>query len=470
MSKARTLILTSSKTLQTQYSEWFRDLGILDIRGRSNYTCIATEVGGEFYEGNLATTVEHGPCQYGNTCTLRQAGCSYYDLTRRAKHASLVLANYDLWFYSNMFSDGFGPFSLVLADEAHEAANKLSSAMTITLPANYQHIIGDMPTRSKDPIYWAQWAANLYPRVANQYRTIKEQMKHLKPAAKKKINITAVYKAATALERMSAMTNDWLVMQNTAAMSFSPVWVDKDCESLFYNGANKVVLASATIRPSIYRLLGIDKTNVDFFDYPSSFPVRNRPIYFWPIVSMKYDMSGDDMLSMVGAIDEILDGRLDRKSIIHSVSFALQKFIVSNSKFRHLMLTNRPGENIDAFVKRFKRISGPCIMVSPSVGTGHDFAGDDCRTIIIPKVPFADSSHPIQQARAKEDPTIGIYEAGMLLEQFSGRHVRSEQDWGETFILDSVFSMFLTRYRYMIHNWWWDGVQIIDKLPEVKVK
>lgn len=444
-------------------------MGLLEVKGRSNYWCKATEVGGEFYDGNLASSVEHGPCQYGHTCSLRQLGCTYYDLTRRAKSERIVLLNYDLWFSSNIFSEGMGTFPLVLADEVHEAANKLSSALTIVLPAAWEATMGVwLPVRSKDPVHWAKWAANALPVVSVRHRQLKEEIRgQKKPSTKLKTTLNVLYKAEAALQRLASIDKDWLVIQTDSSMTFAPIWVDRYTEALLFKSAAKVVMASATVRPGIFKLLGIDPAQADFHDYPSLFPPANRPIYFWPVARMKYEMDGDDVIALINAVDSILEQRLDRKIIIHSVSFARQKLFLRYSRFRHLMLANRRGEDIEEFVKKFKRVQGPCIMVSPSVGTGYDFPGRECMTVIIPKVPFADISHPLQQARAREDPTIGLYEAAMDLVQYAGRHIRSDTDRGETFILDSTFNLFRQAHKYMIPSWVWEAVQTIDNLPPV---
>ena len=90
----RTLILTSSKELQKQYTREFSYLNILDVQGKSNYICRAQELGGEFYDGTPAKRVNEAPCQFDEECGLKIAGCTYFDKVNQAKYKRLVQTNY----------------------------------------------------------------------------------------------------------------------------------------------------------------------------------------------------------------------------------------------------------------------------------------------------------------------------------------------------------------------------------------
>ena len=77
ISGRRTVILTSTKGLQTQLIREFGSIdGILEIKGRGNYPCRL----------NTKVNCDVGLCAFGVQCSFREeGGCTYYDLVRKAK-------------------------------------------------------------------------------------------------------------------------------------------------------------------------------------------------------------------------------------------------------------------------------------------------------------------------------------------------------------------------------------------------
>jgi Rad3-related DNA helicase len=47
--------------------------------------------------------------------------------------------------------------------------------------------------------------------------------------------------------------------------------------------------------------------------------------------------------------------------------------------------------------------------------------------------------------------------------QGSGRSIRSENDWAETFVLDSNFVRLLNKDKELFPKWFLEGIQIFDK-------
>ena len=113
----RTMILTSTKGLQTQLMSDFGDVeGVCDIRGRSNYPCRL----------NTKLTCDMGLCMFGLKCSMREdGGCAYFDRLREAKFSKVVITNYAYWMAQNEYSDGIGEFDMLILDEAHSAPDHL---------------------------------------------------------------------------------------------------------------------------------------------------------------------------------------------------------------------------------------------------------------------------------------------------------------------------------------------------------
>ena len=95
ISGLRTVLLTATKGLQDQIIKDFGEIA-LDIRGMSNFPCIAAPQLGL----RADTTVSDAPCQMGYKCPLRfGGGCEYFDRYRRAQSAPNIVTNYQCWMY-----------------------------------------------------------------------------------------------------------------------------------------------------------------------------------------------------------------------------------------------------------------------------------------------------------------------------------------------------------------------------------
>ena len=93
-------------------------------------------------------------------------------------------------------------------------------------------------------------------------------------------------------------------------------------------------------------------------------------------------------------------------------------------------------EDLDAAITEFKRRDPPAVLVSPSIVRGVDLPGDDCRLVILGKVPWPDSRDPVAKARKKRDPQWLDYEAMKAFQQAAGRAVRFLGDWAEVVVVD----------------------------------
>lgn len=472
MSDGRSLILTSTKTLQDQYVETFQAQlqdRITDLRGQSNYLCVALQAGGEHYAPYipLGATVDEGPCHFGQGCSLLLGGCHYYDRLRKASQSQSVITNYDLALAIAKYSEGIGLFNSVYCDEAHEIPEKLASIMAAELTADQcKSLLNTELFPSTNPLHWAAWAARHRGRLIREIETIKESGQALQPESRYKLK--RLHQLSSTLGQMADAEEDWIVDIEPNKVRLEPLWPRKFAEPFLFNGARKIVLASATIRPKTFDLLGI--TDFEFFEYDSPFDIARRPVYYVPTVKMRFDMDLDEKRRMVRAVDQIIARRLDRKILIPTTSFALQKYLIANSKFGRFMIANKGSvdgrSDTAATIRRFKAAPAPAIFVSPSISTGVDFPYSECETVIIIKVPFPDISSSIYKARSADDRTYGPYIAVQTLVQMAGRGMRAEDDRCETIILDKSFGSLRSNYREFFPRWFLTAVRNSDTLPQ----
>lgn len=457
----RTVILTATKGLMLQYADDFSP-NLLEIKGRANYKC------------------DHWPnmnCRYGQLegCPLADNGCTYECHRSQARLAPTVVSNYAYWFHVNEHPPGLDssdkPIQQLILDEAHQSPAELSKYLQTEIRESWLHTSGlQSPRQSEDISAWREFALNSVVVITRQ---LTEATKRLKLAVVNR-SITRhtrdrVYELdalKTSLGAISIMTpEDWVLetregTRHGRVWVFDNVWPAQHSFKLFRN-IPKIILMSGTLRPSTLRLLGIPPSQYQFREWPRVFPAAHTPIYHIPTIKMnhKIDQAGLDL--WVRRIDEIIESRLDRKGIIHTVSYARQKYLLEHSHYAKYFFanTNDPeSESAAEIVVRFKASYAPAILVSPSFGTGWDFPRRQAEWIIVAKVPYPDIRSKIIQARTARIPSYASQLAMQDLEQSVGRASRDFFDRAEVFIVDNSITQLLYRYPSLKSRWF----QIIE--------
>jgi len=506
LSGRRTAVLTMTRGLQDQYSAELGEV-FADIRGLANYTCpIATRLG-------IAdtTTVADAPCQCGYACQLkRTGGCGYYDSYRAAQRADAFSTNYQCWLHDSrkdpeqsgnlqfgMDADAGSsdrPVGLLFCDEAHDVCDALGMFLGEDLSRReclQLHL--SWPDSGWTIEQWRGWADEQLDGVTERLRSLEKQtrnaagrgwtreLKHLRDMKRK-------------LDRLSAMRaeDEWIITEsdrnaesgnagssstgsngnpgNMSAVRFDPLNPARYAEQALFRGIEKIVLVSATVRPKTAQMLGISREDLEFIEYPSTFAVGRRPIIHIPSVQLNYRNEQDDglMQQWLSVIDSILEPRirLGRKGLIHAVSYSRAKFIVDNSEHSWCMMMHNSHDRAK-IVEEFRRADGPRVLVSPSIDTGYDFAGDQARFQLIVKIPFASVRDPVVKARQNRDKDYNMYQVAQTIIQASGRAVRSESDWAETFIVDDALAWSFPRMRAggFLAKWWLDAFRSVDDIP-----
>lgn len=441
LSGGRACIVTSTKGLQEQLMDDFGPIGLVDIRGKANYQCASRP----------GWTCEDG---HSGGCTKRgSSSCCYSAAYNAARTSRLVVTNYKYWIAVHKYGLGLGKFDIVIFDEAHGCLNELADSLQVRISHHeVEEMLGSnfpATSESDDGSGWKCWASHL--RVdAEAYCANK--LADIGGSRNARPSLLREYNHGRNLVRKLAIIAlmracDWVWEEQDWGWQFDPVRTAKYAESYLFMRIPKVMLTSATVRPRTLNLLGVKTDNIAFHDYPSSFPPERSPVYQVPAARVDFRLT--DHRAWVLRMDQIMGTRLNRKGIIHTVSFARRDEVIRNSKYREFMISNWDGEPVDAMVKRFKVTPPPAILVSPSVMTGYDFPASECRFQIIGKVPFPDSRSKVIKARQKADNSYGPYAAMQNLVQACGRGCRSEDDWCESAIVDDHAAWFVPKFAEM---------------------
>ncbi len=457
----RTLILTGTKGLQGQLLGDFTESGLVDMRGQSNYRCIALDEHLINY-GRPGSGCNEGPCHVGIFCNLRDDGdCLYYSAQDRAKEADIVVTNYAYWLTLGRHSnpDILGKFDLLIMDEAHGAPEWLSNFCAVSLDSNeIQSLLGlKLPPLDEGVEIWSSWARDAQRVAGDAYQETKAQLESSKQSATKRMlrlmelqrdlrelgNASHWKQSETPKKdaRMPGLHTDWVAENTKRGIKFSPVWAHAYAEPYLFRGIPRIILSSATMTSATCRYLGIPGTKYRNYEAGGGFDPKRRPFTYLPTVRVDRKMVEGEVRMWINKIDRIIGSRLDRKGIIHTRSYARANEIKERSKYGHLMLTHS-WKDMASVVERFRDSEQSFILVSPSLEEGFDFPYDSCRYQIIAKVPFVDNRNPLVKARAASDKSYLNHITALSITQMIGRGMRAADDWCESFIVDDHWSWF----------------------------
>lgn len=474
MSEQRTVVLTSTKGLQDQLEADFSSIS-RDCRGQTNYRC--TEA--HRYGVHGFVSVQEGPCHAGAPCAKKNEGCEYYDRLREAQKSNLVTTNYAMWMYDSAREEQrqlvyYRPVKMLILDEAHDAPDALSSFISARLSRDDVAAAKlAWPSLGEDQEAWKLWADEMFLALDQRIRLYAGSFKSGRGNAKMAREAMICKRVARKLERIAGMTGKWVIEEKEEwsgerkhrVVHFDPLWPQNYAESALFRQVPKVVMVSATVRPKTAGLLGVGLSDANFYEYPSGFPALYRPIIHVPTVRMNHWMSDQQTMLWLQRIDQILDGRKDRKGVIHSVSYDRMQLIKQNSRHSSRILTHDSKTRREV-VEQFKRSTSPSILCSPSVDTGYDFPYEQCEFQIISKIPFLDKrAKVIRERDANDHPEFANYTTAQTLVQMTGRGMRAADDRCETLIIDNCVSNFVFENRKHIPKWWMDSFRVEVNVP-----
>lgn len=422
----RGLEVTSTRGLQDQLMREFGSIGMADARGMQNYQCATLP---PRPSNTCAVGADKG-------CEALYRGCPYSSARQDATKAKLALTNYGLHLALARNDESLGARAVLVLDEAHDAAEWLSSAMRVSLKGEEWNT-GEWPRAEAawDVTPWSNWAYKQLPALT-------AELKLEEAGSEEARKLKRLVQDLTRLSQIGAQER-WVWYLSEKGVELEPVWPAPYAEQYLFQKIQKVVLSSATLRPQALKYLGLEPNDYEFISALSPFPAARRPIYHVKTARMKWGMSDFDMQTWLNRIDEVIEGRQDRKGIIHAVSYDRAKYIKAQSRYGASMVLPARGR-LREDVARFKSMRAPAILISPAVHTGYDFPYDQARYQIIAKVPFLPPS-PLLDARAADDKLYRDWTAVATITQMAGRVVRAADDLGETFILDDSIGWLMAK-------------------------
>jgi len=196
---------------------------------------------------------------------------------------------------------------------------------------------------------------------------------------------------------------------------------------------------------------------------PSTFDPARRPIYVHPIAEMTRKNEDNARPLIANAIARVAEKHPNDKILVHTVSYALNRYIESSLRqsdhlFR-VVSYNAAAEKQRA-IDRYLSQPGS-LFLAPSLDRGIDLPQDDCRVIVVCKVPFPSLGDKQISARmhAKGGQQWYAVKTIRSLVQMTGRGMRSADDFCESYMLDKMFlESIWRRHKNLLPKWWSDAL------------
>ena len=421
LTNVKAVYLVATKQLQSQVLKDFASMGMVDIRGRANYRC-----------------PNYGDCErgYDEECSVSNtSGCEYANAVDDAKNARLIVTNYAYWLHARKHNsraleiDG-RPVELLICDEAHALEGQLGGFASVKF---YAKELG-RSRWSKDGMMGA--ASDVHELEADTWRSwAKRKIEEIGSLGDSKEEDDE--DLAVRCAKVLRMNSNWVwQFDDRGHVTFEPIRLNPWMRTLF-GGVPRVLLMSASLNQFTLRLLMPQDTLYDYRAWDQVFPSSNAPVYHIPTKKLSWRSTDEDYQEVIRAADAIIDHRLDRRGIVHTVSYGRARTALQHSRHKGKFIWNEDAVSLRGALERFLHSPQGAVLVTPSVEQGFDFPGEQCEYQIVLKFPFPNETQRVVKERCAQIAGYRLHYAAQKIVQMRGRPVRSETDRAETFILDN---------------------------------
>ena len=447
---------TTQKSLQKQYCT---DFDLPEFYGKSNYTCAV----------DPTMRCDNPTCkgEKAENCI-----CPYQEAKRNCLASDVSIMNYALLFSMAAFAGQIEKRPVAIYDECHNLEDILTDFIGILISANTFKRLNipmiPLPEENSTTLQVVKWIDKLLiPHVTDQMMVIENALagyvdtKSKKDFARQYSFLDNFIKKIHYMCAFIGNGGKICTQVESDTITMKPLMVDFMAKQFLEDISERVLHISATVQSKeLYcKCLGLDEKEVEYIQVGSVFPPENRPVVFAPVGSMAYAKKAETLPKMKIVIDRLLNERHpDQRGIIHTSTYEVAEYIYKNSEYNHRLILPK-GKDREAMIKEFFNSDREdLVLISPSLGEGIDLKGDLAEFSILCKVPFPSLGD--RWIKEKMDYIVGWYEEKTInkLIQSTGRHVRSEDEIGITYILDESFKWFYNRNKFRFPKWWTESL------------
>ncbi len=448
-----TAYICSSIQLQQQFTSDFSYSR--EIKGRSNYETLSG------YDGvtcaDCTAAPPHQPecfwCEPMSLCPYRQAKSV-------AISAPLAVLNTSYFLHATNFAKEFGDRGLVIVDECDVLEGELMNFVEVSIG---DRLIKDLklgqPKHVTKPESWQEWiAGTVLPALSKARSKIPATTTDV-PSLRRRRNLAQLIQKLDTVKD-GLVDGNWVFDDyQQGRATFRPIRVDGFGGELLWPHGKKWLLMSATIvsPDTLAESLGWEK-DFGVVKVPHTFPVENRRINVVPVANMTNKQKDTAWPAMGNALANLADIHADQRMLVHTVSYELTRYLhdfLADHLDIERLYTYTVARDRERVLSKFKQTPGG-ILLAPSMDRGVDLPGEDAEVVAIAKVPFLSLGNKQVNARLRSRGGDSWYavEAIRSLVQMSGRHIRSADDIGITYILDGQFgSNIWSKSRHYLPGW-----------------
>lgn len=460
-------ILTSQKALSAQMVNDFGSEGLVELRGKANYTCDRHLKNCEL--GSLAN-LGHKTCET----------CPYKTAKNKFIGSPMGITNYAYFIKETSGANSQLPLrEHLILDEAHNVEREILSVASTTVGSLHEHLLRDFEAvprfQAGQEVKVRDWLnATILPEQEKYIFGIKKALfkaeddRDQQRAGVLKRDLSEAERYQESLLRFTLAENlrDWITWTDTGVLNIRPLSPARYAQEMLFNKAKHILLMSATILDfkTFRQTLGIKPSQAVSYQAPSEFPVENRRIIFWPAGSMSFKNIQETTPRLHSRCALLLKKNFaGMKGIIHTHNYKINDALVGflrGSGFGDRVITHgRTPESRELALLQHLTSPLDTVLISPSMTEGVDLKYDLSRFQIISKVPFP-YLDPYNKARLERDPGWYSLQAAVTLVQASGRSIRAADDHALTVILDSDFSRLLNDARDILPDWWKRAIEV----------
>lgn len=461
----RCIYLTRTMQLQEQI---LRDFNWGKVaKGRKNYPCNLR------YDDFPSFTAADCPGKEEPACNT----CDYKFVKRMAAKASLAILNDAYYLTETNGPGGFAGANLVVLDEIDSLEGSLMNMIKFTVSENQCKKYGlEPPSDMESLTEWLNWARKASLKVSSHLRQLEGQLPIETtltdwPPADVQLN-KEIRQGESFLNQMrlfaSEVNDSWITDLGTIKsgwqVTFKPVTVADYCDKYLWQHGDRFLGMSGTILdPEILADdLGLRPEAYSYRRLDSEFPVANRLIRYRPVANLKWKAMEQELPKLTDEVASLIQSHAGLNILVHTTSNAVRDHLLSMLPVWGIpsdkLMTHDTANRADQ-LEKFKN-STDMVMLSPSFDRGVDLPEDECRVIIIAKMPFMALGDKQVKARLAMPRGQRWYNLRAIqsVMQMTGRAVRSNKDFCYTYILDKQFDGLLARTRHLIPKWWLDAI------------
>jgi Rad3-related DNA helicase len=434
-----TAILTVSKSLQDQYTDFFNDGEAL--KGKGNYVCAVNDMFScdaapcSFTRGQLKKCLSCDRCPYFNQRNKTVTNiCSFYNYAMFESLPSIVKNK-----------------EFIICDEASELESELVGRYTFEiLVKELKKIDPEFPitpdiNASRSTIF--NWVSDMAALCEYEYNSYMNHInKELKDKAKKKrlnkeetqkLGLLRKYKEAFSTILDAWTETEYIVTHTDNGLLFQPYNVDKLADRMFRFGQHIILMSATIVNPAKFaETLGIK--DYYFIETATTLSAKKAPIKCTSKFRLNYKNKEQLLPQMCKVAGQICNMYKDKKGIIHTHSMDILRYLKEELGHNKRFLFREQGVDNEQILEIHSGTSEPTVLVSPSMTHGVDLKGDLGEFQVVMKAPFL----PLNDERVKRkfENDKEWYSDAMLstLIQMCGRCNRTASDYSETYILDGL--------------------------------